>query len=147
MRRRTAVAAALAAAAAAVWPAAAQAHGLVGRADLPIPSWLFGWGASIVLVVSFVALATLWPKPRLERAEERPLFRIPAWVDPLWPHVEVDPDEPFAANVLLLGGTVVAGQWPRTNERLRRAGVDLRAVDASELAKAEGGVTCCSIIV
>ena len=83
MRRRTAVAVALATAAAAVWPDVASAHGLVGRADLPIPSWLFGWGASIVLIVSFVALATLWPQPRLEQAEERPWFRIPAWVDPI----------------------------------------------------------------
>jgi hypothetical protein len=83
VRRRAAAAVALAAAAAALWPDAASAHGLVGRADLPIPSWLFGWGASIVLIVSFVALATLWPKPRLEQAEERPLFRVPAWVDPI----------------------------------------------------------------
>src|SRR5437868_3179399 len=83
MRRRTAVALALAATAAAVWPDVASAHGLVGRADLPIPSWLFGWGASIVLIVSFVALATLWPQPRLEQAVERPWFRIPAWVDPI----------------------------------------------------------------
>jgi hypothetical protein len=29
---------------------------LVGRADLPIPEWLFGWAATMVLVVSFVAL-------------------------------------------------------------------------------------------
>ena len=36
-------------------PAAAFAHGLVGRADLPIPEWLFGWAAAVVLVVSFVA--------------------------------------------------------------------------------------------
>ena len=47
-------------------PAVADAHGLVGRADLPIPEWLFGWAAAIVLVISFVALAALWPKPRLE---------------------------------------------------------------------------------
>ena len=44
------------------------AHGLVGRTDLPIPAWLFGWAAAVVLVVSFVALAVLWPKPRLEGA-------------------------------------------------------------------------------
>jgi hypothetical protein len=74
---------AIAAAAAAVWPVQAVAHGLVGRADLPIPSWLFGWGASIVLVVSFVALATLWPQPRLEGARERPLFTAPRVLDPL----------------------------------------------------------------
>ena len=44
-------------------PAFADAHGLVGRADLPIPEWLFGWAAAVVLVVSFVGLATLWQKP------------------------------------------------------------------------------------
>jgi hypothetical protein len=36
-----------------------------------------------VLVVSFVALATLWPEPRLEGARERPLFRVTAAVDAL----------------------------------------------------------------
>ena len=42
------------------------AHGIVGRTDLPIPQWLFGWAAAVVLVVSFVALAVLWPQPRLQ---------------------------------------------------------------------------------
>ena len=51
----------------------AHAGGLLGRADLPIPEWLFGWAAAIVLVVSFVALAVLWPEPRLERDRWRPL--------------------------------------------------------------------------
>jgi hypothetical protein len=51
---------------AAAGPAVASAHGLVGRTDLPIPRWLFAWAAAAVLVISFVALATLWPKPRLE---------------------------------------------------------------------------------
>lgn len=50
-----------------------HAHGLVGRSDLPIPEWLFGWAAAMVLVVSFVALAVLWPEPRLERERWRPL--------------------------------------------------------------------------
>lgn len=52
------------------------AHGVVGRTDLPIPEWLFGWAATMVLVVSFVALAVLWPVPRLERSSFRPLPRI-----------------------------------------------------------------------
>ncbi|MGI8749254.1 MAG: fenitrothion hydrolase [Thermoleophilaceae bacterium] len=43
-----------------------MAHGIVGRSDLPIPEWLFGWAAAVVLVVSFVALAVLWPQPRLQ---------------------------------------------------------------------------------
>ncbi|HEU0025376.1 MAG TPA: hypothetical protein VFQ12_12125 [Thermoleophilaceae bacterium] len=51
------------------------AHGLVGRSDLPIPEWLFGWAAAMVLVVSFVALAVLWPEPRLQREHWRPLPR------------------------------------------------------------------------
>jgi len=51
----------------------AHAGGLLGRADLPIPEWLFGWAAAMVLVISFVALAVLWPEPRLERDRWRPL--------------------------------------------------------------------------
>ena len=58
----------LIAATALVAPATASAHGLVQRSNLPIPEWLFGWAAAIVLVISFVALAALWPKPRLEGA-------------------------------------------------------------------------------
>ena len=49
------------------------AHGLVARSDLPIPEWLFGWAAAMVLVVSFVALAVLWPEPKLEEDGWRPL--------------------------------------------------------------------------
>jgi hypothetical protein len=56
-----------------VWPAAAMAHGLTARADLPLPAWLFGWGAAVVLIVSFLALAVLWPKPKLEHAGHRPV--------------------------------------------------------------------------
>jgi hypothetical protein len=58
-------------------PVPAFAHGIVGKTDLPIPRWLFAWAASVVLVISFVALATLWPKPRLENVQERDLWRYP----------------------------------------------------------------------
>lgn len=58
-------------------PAAADAHGLVGRTDLPIPQWLFAWVAAVVLIVSFAALSLLWPQPRLERAEARRRFAVP----------------------------------------------------------------------
>ena len=59
-------------------PASAQAHGIVGRADLPIPVWLFSWTAAIVLVVSFVALSTLWQTPRLQEHHSRRLVKLPA---------------------------------------------------------------------
>jgi len=49
------------------------AHGLSPRTDLPIPLTLFVYGAAVVLVVSFVALAVLWREPILERYRWRPL--------------------------------------------------------------------------
>src|SRR5215210_6898632 len=61
----------------------AFAHGLVGKQDLPIPQWLFAWGAAIVLVVSFAALALLWPQPRWERRTARRLVSVPRLLDPL----------------------------------------------------------------
>jgi hypothetical protein len=54
-------------------PPVAEAHGLVQRQQLPIPQWLFAWAAAAVLIVSFFALAVLWPKPRFEKDEWRPL--------------------------------------------------------------------------
>lgn len=54
-------------------PASADAHGIVGKADLPIPVWLFSWTAAIVLVVSFVALSTLWRTPQLQVEHRRRL--------------------------------------------------------------------------
>jgi dimethylargininase len=61
--------------------------------------------------------------------------------------VDVDPGEPQAANALLVEDTVVyPASHPRTLERLLAEGLDVRTVDVSELEKAEGAVTCCSVI-
>lgn len=51
------------------------AHALASRQDLPIPAWLFAWGASLVLIVSFFALSAAWRKPRFEDERWRPLAR------------------------------------------------------------------------
>ena len=59
------------------------AHGLVGRADLPIPKSLFAAAAAVVLALSFAALAALWPKPELQERRGRRWFRMPRFVDPL----------------------------------------------------------------
>ena len=48
-------------------------HALVGRQDLPIPEWLFAWGASLVLIVSFVALSLAWHRTRFEDDTWRPV--------------------------------------------------------------------------
>lgn len=62
--------------------------------------------------------------------------------------LEVDPLEPLGANALLLGETVLypAG-YPRTRRRMEGKGLQVRTVDVSELRKAEGGVTCCALIL
>ena len=58
--------------------------------------------------------------------------------------IAVDPDEPFAANVVRLGDAVLCeASAPKTATRLERFGLDVRTVDMSELAKAEGALTCC----
>jgi hypothetical protein len=75
------------------------AHGIVGRADLPIPTELFGVGAALVLVLSFLALAAGWSRPRLERVPERALFRVPVAVEAIL----------GAAGVAAFAATVWAG--------------------------------------
>jgi hypothetical protein len=103
MRRRAAfTSAALLAgpAAGALFPSPASAHGIVARTDLPIPVWLFGWAAAVVLIVSFAALAALWPNPRLQRdVPGRRLLRLPVAVDVVL----------GAAGLFALGVTVYAG--------------------------------------
>ncbi len=49
------------------------AHALVARRDLPLPDWLFAWGASLVLIVSFFALSAAWREPRFEDERWRPI--------------------------------------------------------------------------
>jgi dimethylargininase len=61
--------------------------------------------------------------------------------------IHVDPDEPQAANALAVGPLVVyPAAYPRTRKRLERHDLIVRPVDVSELQKAEGAVTCCSLV-
>ena len=75
----------------------------------------------------------------------------PAWVDAdvfaTYRRIEIDPDEPHAANALRIGDRIVyPDNFPRTRRRLEEAGIAITTVDVSELEKAEGAVTCCSIV-
>lgn len=76
----------------------------------------------------------------------------PAWVNksafPGMKFIEVDPSEPYAANAVMVEGAVIyPTAFPKTRERLEGAEIKLVLVDASELAKAEGAVTCCSLLI
>lgn len=67
--------------------------------------------------------------------------------------IEVDPSEPMAANLVALPmadepGTVLHGSaYPKTGERLLAAGLNVVEVPADELAKAEGALSCCSLLI
>jgi hypothetical protein len=61
----------------AAFPAAADAHGISGRASLPVPAYLFAWAAAIVLIVSFVLLSAMWSTPRLQDGRQRRLCTWP----------------------------------------------------------------------
>jgi hypothetical protein len=86
-------------------PEVATAHALVGKQDLPIPTWLFAWGASLVLIVSFALLSVAWKTPRLQADSWR---RAPGWLSGLTlnPVTEV---LPALLGVILLGTVVYSG--------------------------------------
>ena len=90
-------------------------------------------------------------KSAVTQVAEDTLLINPAWTDTAvfqdFRLIDVAPSEPFAANALRIGDTVVYPEaFPETRQRLEKQGIRVRAVDASELAKAEGGVTCCSLV-
>jgi dimethylargininase len=91
-------------------------------------------------------------KSAVTRVNDRTLLINPNWVDTFhfedfnW--IQVDPSEPFAANCLPIGDSVIfPTAFPKTRAKLEQAGFHVKTVDVSELAKAEGAVTCCSLII
>ncbi len=90
-------------------------------------------------------------KSAVTQVAEQTLLVNRRWVDTAefdgYELVDVHPEEPWAANVLCVGGTVIcSAACPRTRARLEERGIPVRAVALTELAKAEGGLTCCSLI-
>jgi dimethylargininase len=91
-------------------------------------------------------------KSAVTAVDDTTVLLNPAWVSAAafsaYRVLAVDATEPMAANVLRIGQALVyATSFPRTLERLRSAGFHPHTVDATELAKAEGAVTCCSLIL
>jgi dimethylargininase len=61
--------------------------------------------------------------------------------------IDVPESEPWGGDVAFIEHTVIAAAaFSETLEALRAAGFPVRPVDVSEFAKAEGGVTCMSLI-
>ena len=91
-------------------------------------------------------------KSAVTLASEDTLLLNPAWIDMRifadYSIIEIDPQEPHAANALMVGESVIypAG-FQVTAGRMRRLGLEVIELDVSELMKAEGAVTCCSLLI
>ena len=115
--------------------------------------------APVGYTVEAVALdGCLHLKTAVSEVGEGTVVIHPGWIDrarfDAYEQIEVDPREPFAGNVLRIAGSdgesdavVMPAAFPRTAERLAARGLRVRTVEVSEIAKAEGGVTCCSILL
>ena len=91
-------------------------------------------------------------KTALTKVDDKTLLINPNWVDTShfkgFDWIKVDPSEPFAANCLPVGdGIIFPTAFPKTKQRLEQKGYKIQAVNVAELAKAEGAVTCCSLVL
>jgi dimethylargininase len=95
--------------------------------------------------------ACLHLKSAVTLVDDETVLVQPEWIDAAafsgYRVIAVDPREPHAANALRVGtGLIYPSCFPFTLDRLRVAGIDACTVDVSELQKAEGAVTCCSLL-
>ena len=91
-------------------------------------------------------------KSAVTRLDQETLLINGNWVDSRsftrFDLIAVDPSEPFAANCLPINGTIIfPAAFPRTRAKLEARGYEVKTVQVDELAKAEGAVTCCSLII
>lgn len=91
-------------------------------------------------------------KSAVTQVADDTLLINPEWVDksafPSVEFIEVDPSEPSAANALLLNNALLyQPRFPKTLNRLEATGLRVVPVNLSELGKAEGALTCCSLII
>jgi len=91
-------------------------------------------------------------KSAVTRVDAGTLLVNPNWVDAQhfagFDLIDVHPSEPFAANCLPVNGEIIfPAEFPKTRAKLEARGYKVRTVQVDELAKAEGAVTCCSLII
>jgi dimethylargininase len=91
-------------------------------------------------------------KSAVTRVDDRTLLINKDWVDTSpfanYKLIEVDASEPYAANCLPIGDSILyPASFPKTRAKLEEHGYKIVKVDVDELAKAEGAVTCCSLIL
>lgn len=91
-------------------------------------------------------------KSAVTALDDETVLLQPLWVDQSefsdFRIIEVDPAEEHAANVLRVGNQLLMpDNFPRTRQRIINAGFRVETVDVSELQKAEGAVTCCSLLI
>ncbi len=103
-------------------------------------------------VVPVAVTGALHLKSAVTYAGAETLVINPRWIDATpfrrYDRIDVSEHEPWGANVMRIGETVVAGAaFPRTIDALERRGFAVRSCDLSELAKAEGALTCCSLLL
>ena len=62
--------------------------------------------------------------------------------------IDIDPSEPFGANCLPVKDVIIyPTSFPKTQKKIEQKGFKVINVNLDELAKAEGAVTCCSLII
>jgi dimethylargininase len=103
------------------------------------------------LVVGVNVIGVLHLKSAVTQVAKETLLINPVWASrndfKNNEFIEIDISEPYAANALLISDSVIyPTSFTQTRKRLERSGIELTCVDVSELAKAEGAVTCCSLI-
>lgn len=102
-------------------------------------------------VVAVLARNCLHLKSAVTCLAENTLLINPDWTEPdQFPGcemVEIDRREPDAANVLRVNDRIIAqASFPHTRAVLEERDFAVTTADLSELAKAEGAVTCCSLV-
>ena len=106
----------------------------------------FGYRASPVEVTGCLHL-----KSAVTTLDEETLLLNPSWIDaaalPKIRRLIVAAGEEHGANALVVNEVVhLSARWPRTREMVEQAGFRVTSLDISEFEKAEGALTCSSLI-